>query len=474
MKKKDNLSFYENVQRNFDKAAAHLTYPKGILEQIKECNAVYQMRFPVKIGNKVEVIEAYRVQHSHHRLPTKGGIRFSHHVNQDEVMALAALMTYKCAIVDVPFGGAKGGVKISPRKYSVEALEKITRRYTVELIRKNFIGPSNDVPAPDYGTGEREMAWILDTYATFKNGSEIDAAGCVTGKPVNQNGIQGRTEATGRGVFYGLKELCSDKDMMKELGMEIGIAGKTMVIQGMGNVGSYAGSISQDEGDVKVIAVSEIEGTIHDPNGLDMDKLIKYRKKNGTILGFGNSKTLKVREDWVSVDCDILVPAALESQIHKGNARSVKAKIVAEAANGPVTSEAEDILNKKGVCILPDMYLNAGGVTVSYFEWLKNLSHMRFGRMEKRFNQNTYNRLLNSVEELTGKTVSARDRAMLIKGADEVDLVRSGLEETMINSYQQFIQIYKRRKNITDLRTAAFVCALNKVANDYTTLGVFP
>lgn len=474
MKKKDNLSFYENVQRNFDKAAAHLTYPKGILEQIKECNAVYQMRFPVKIGNKIEVIEAYRVQHSHHRLPTKGGIRFSHHVNQDEVMALAALMTYKCAIVDVPFGGAKGGVKISPRDYSVESLEKITRRYTVELIRKNFIGPSNDVPAPDYGTGEREMAWILDTYTTFKNGSEIDAAGCVTGKPVNQSGIQGRTEATGRGVFYGLKEMCDDKDMMKELGMDIGIAGKTMVIQGMGNVGSYAGLISQNEGDVKVIAVSELEGTIHDPSGLDMDKLIKYRKKNGTIIGFGNSKALKVREDWVGIECDILVPAALESQIHKGNAKQVKAKIVAEAANGPVTSEAEAILFKNGVCILPDMYLNAGGVTVSYFEWLKNLSHMRFGRMEKRFNQNTYNKLLNSVEELTGKSVSPRDRAMLIKGADEVDLVRSGLEETMINSYQQFIQVYKRRKNITDLRTAAFVTALNKVANDYTTLGVFP
>ena len=318
------------------------------------------------------------------------------------------------------------------------------------------------------------MAWILDTYTTFKNGSELDAAGCVTGMPVHQSGIQGRTEATGRGVFYGLKEMCDDKDMMKELGMDLGIAGKTMVIQGMGNVGSYAGLISQNEGDVKVIAVSELEGTIYDPSGLDMDKLIKYRKKNETIIGFGNSKELKVREDWVGIECDILVPAALESQIHKGNAKQVKAKIVAEAANGPVTSEAEVILNKNGVCILPDMYLNAGGVTVSYFEWLKNLSHMRFGRMEKRFNQNTYNKILTSVEELTGKTVSARDRAMLIKGADEVDLVRSGLEETMITSYQQFIQVYKRRKNITDLRTAAFVCALNKVANDYTTLGVFP
>lgn len=474
MKKKSNLSFFENVQKNFDKAASHLSYPKGIIAQIRECNAVYQMRFPVKIGNKIEVIEAYRVQHSHHRLPTKGGIRFSSHVNQDEVMALAALMTYKCAIVDVPFGGAKGGVKISPREYSADALEKITRRYTVELIRKNFIGPSNDVPAPDYGTGEREMAWILDTYTTFKNGGEIDAAGCVTGKPVNQNGIQGRTEATGRGVFYGLRELCDDKAMMKELGLDVGIAGKTMVIQGLGNVGSYAGMISQQEGDVKIIAVSELEGTLYDPNGIDLEKLLKHRKKTGSIAKFGNGKMLKVREDWVGIECDILVPAALESQIHAGNAKQVKAKIVAEAANGPVTSEAEEILLKKGVCILPDMYLNAGGVTVSYFEWLKNLSHMRFGRMEKRFNQNTYNKLVTSVENLTGKTIPARDKAMLIRGADEIDLVRSGLEETMINSYHQFIDIYKRRKTVTDLRSAAFVCALNKVANDYTTLGVFP
>ena len=213
--------FFESVSRNFDKAAALSKHPQGLLDQIKACNAIYQMNFPVKIGNSYQVIEAYRVQHSHHRLPTKGGIRFSHLVDQDEVMALAALMTYKCAIVDVPFGGAKGGVKVSPRAYTVDQLERITRRYTVELIRKNFIGPSMDVPAPDYGTGEREMAWILDTYQTFKSGSEIDATGCVTGKPVNQNGIRGRTEATGRGVFYGLRELCNNKQIMKELHIKL-------------------------------------------------------------------------------------------------------------------------------------------------------------------------------------------------------------------------------------------------------------
>lgn len=468
-------NFYESVQRNFDKAAAISKHPKGLLDQIKTCNAVYQMNFPVKIGKDYQVIEAYRVQHSHHRLPTKGGIRFSHLVNQEEVMALAALMTYKCAIVDVPFGGAKGGVKISPRKYSDEELERITRRYTVELIRKNFIGPSLDVPAPDYGTGEKEMAWILDTYQTFKGG-EIDAAGCVTGKPVNQGGIRGRTEATGRGVFYGLRELCDDVEMMKRLKLQPGIAGKTMVIQGLGNVGSYAGIICQQEGGVVVIGVSEQEGTIvsKDGKGINITKLVEYRKSKGSILGFPGTEALKVREDWVKLECDILLPAALESQITKENARGVKARIIGEAANGPVTADAEAILLKKGCVIVPDMYLNAGGVTVSYFEWLKNLSHHRFGRIEKRFDQNTYTSLINEMEKLTGKTVAARDKMMITRGADEVDLVRSGLEETMINSYQQIALNFYKNKKIEDLRTAAFACALDKVANDYMTLGVFP
>ncbi|MFN8319157.1 MAG: Glu/Leu/Phe/Val dehydrogenase [Saprospiraceae bacterium] len=467
------INFYESVQRNFDKAAAISKHPKGLLDQIKVCNAVYQMNFPVKIGKDFQVIEAYRVQHSHHRLPTKGGIRFSHLVNQEEVMALAALMTYKCAIVDVPFGGAKGGVKISPRQYTPEELERITRRYTVELIRKNFIGPSLDVPAPDYGTGEREMAWILDTYQTFKGG-EIDAAGCVTGKPVNQSGIHGRTEATGRGVYYGLRELCNDAKMMAKVKLETGIAGKTMVIQGLGNVGSYAGKICQQEGGVRVIGVSEQEGTIVSDKDINIEKLVEYRKQKGSIMGFPGTKKLENREDWVKIECDILLPAALESQINKENAKFVKAKIIGEAANGPVTADAEAILLKKGILIMPDMYLNAGGVTVSYFEWLKNLSHRRFGRLEKRFDQNTYSNLLATMEKMTGKSISQRERTFLTRGADEVDLVRSGLEETMINSYDQIMEYFNRYKRIEDLRTAAFSCALDKVANDYLTLGVFP
>jgi len=466
------LTFYENVQNYFDKAAVLTNLPPGLLNQIKVCNAVYQMRFPVKIGNEYQVIEAYRVQHSHHRLPTKGGIRYSTHVNQDEVMALAALMTYKCAIVDVPFGGAKGGVRIDVRKYSTRQLQRITRRYTTELIRKNFIGPGIDVPAPDYGTGQREMAWILDTYQTFKNG-EIDSAACVTGKPVNQNGIRGRTEATGRGVFYGLREICDVEEDMKALGLTKGIAGKTMVIQGFGNVGYYTAKISQEEGDAKIIAVSEFEGAIYSENGIDAEKLAKHRKSTGSILNFPGAKNLATREEALELECDILVPAALESQITAENAPRIKAKIIAEAANGPVTALADQILIKKGIMVIPDMYINAGGVTVSYFEWLKNLSHMRFGRMEKRFNQQTYENMLGIFERLVGKPVGAKERKIL-RGAEEVDLVRSGLEETMITAYHQFREIWKRNKKVEDLRTAAFVSSIKKIGDDYISLGIFP
>lgn len=476
MAAKNKVSFYESVQNFFERAAPHTGLHQGLLEQIKACNAVYQIRFPVQVGKEYKVIEAYRVQHSHHRLPTKGGIRFSTHVNQNEVMALATLMSYKCAIVDVPFGGAKGGVKIDPRNFKEKELEKITRRYTTELVRRNFIGPAIDVPAPDYGTGPREMAWIYDTYRTFKE-DDIDAAGCVTGKPVNLNGIQGRTEATGRGVFYGLREACNNATDMKRLGLDVGIAGKKMVVQGLGNVGSYAATISQDEGDVIIVGVGEAEGAIYNENGIDIHALLKHRADAGTILGFGNGCTEYGPEDrskCLEFDCDILVPAALENQLHSENAGRVKAKIIGEAANGPITSGGEDILLENGVLIVPDLFLNAGGVTVSYFEWLKNLSHMRFGRMEKRFDQNKYNRLIDLVEEKTGKTVGKQERLFIAHGADEVDLVRSGLEETMIGAYQQIREIQSRKKNVKDLRTAAFVSAIQKMGSDYLKMGIFP
>ena len=467
--------FYQSVQRYFDKAAAHTDLDSGLLNQIRECNAVYRINFPVEIGDGVKVVEAYRVQHSHHRTPTKGGIRYSNHVNQEEVMALATLMTYKCAIVDVPFGGAKGGVKISPWEHTPEELERITRRYTYELIKRNFIGSAIDVPAPDYGTGAREMAWIYDTYRTFSHG-EIDAAACVTGKPVNQSGIRGRNEATGRGVFYGIREACCVEADMKKLGLQKGTEGKTMVVQGLGNVGSFTAKIAQEEGGVKIIGVGEVEGFIYDPNGMDIYKLLEYRKENGSIIGYPGARSYgkEERDGVLELECDILVPAALEDQIHKGNAERIKAKIIAEAANGPITADGEEILLKNGIIIIPDVFLNAGGVTVSYFEWLKNLSHMRFGRIDKRFNQRTNSKIIKVVEESTGKSITDREKRVITKGADEIDLVRSGLEETMVVAYQQIREIIDQKEKVNDLRTAAFVSAISKISNDYLSLGIFP
>jgi len=466
-------NFYESVSASISKAAELSDIPKGLLAQIKVTNSIYKMSFPVKVGNSYEVITAYRAQHSHHRLPTKGGIRFSPLVHQDEVMALASLMTFKCALVDVPFGGAKGGIRIDPKKYTEKELERITRRYTAELIRKNFIGPGIDVPAPDMGTGPREMAWILDTYTSMRHG-EIDATACVTGKPVTQYGINGRNEATGRGVYYGLREVLSYEDDMKAIGLTTGMEGKTIALQGLGNVGSFAGAICQNEGGAKIVAVAEYEGSIYNPDGIDINKLLKHRKAKGTIMTFPGVKKLKNNDDALYVDCDILIPAALESVIHKGNAKKIKAKIIGEAANGPVTFEGEKILLKKGILIVPDFYLNAGGVTVSYFEWLKNLSHLRFGRMEKRFDTRAYDKLVDFVLKATGGTISKREREFLTKGADEIDLVRSGLEETMISAYKEIRAIWKRRKTVKDLRTAAFLVSLNKIADDYISMGIFP
>jgi glutamate dehydrogenase (NAD(P)+) len=468
-----HYSFFESVERNFDKAAPFTDIKdKGILDQIKACNSVYSMKFPVKLNDRVEVIEAYRVQHSHHKLPVKGGIRFSMDVNQDEVMALAALMTYKCAIVNVPFGGAKGGIKIDPKKLTPYELEKITRRYTAELVKKNFIGPGIDVPAPDYGTGPREMSWIVDTYASLRPG-EIDAAGCVTGKPVTQGGVRGRTEATGLGVYFGVREMCNDGDMMKKIGMTVGLSDKTVVVQGLGNVGYHAAKYFQEAGS-PIVGIAEFEGAISNPKGLDLEAVVSHRKKTGSILNFPGAKNHKKSSEALELACDILIPAALENVINGENAPKVKAKIIAEAANGPLTPEADAILTKKGAVVVPDMYINAGGVTVSYFEWLKNLSHVRYGRMEKRYSENMNSSILNSIEGLTGKKVSNAERKVLLHGPDEVDLVHSGLEDTMMGSYHEIRDIWMKNKKISDMRTAAFVNSINKVGVSYMELGIFP
>ncbi|HEX8138236.1 MAG TPA: Glu/Leu/Phe/Val dehydrogenase [Pyrinomonadaceae bacterium] len=465
-------SFFDNVSRYFDQAASCTGHPSGLLDQIKVCNSVYSFQFPVRTRRGIEVISGWRAQHSHHKLPVKGGIRYSEDANEDEVKALAALMTYKCAVMDVPFGGAKGAVKINPKDYTVEELEQITRRYTSELIKKNFIGPGVDVPAPDYGTGQREMSWIVDTYTAFHPG-QIDALACVTGKPVSQGGVRGRLEATGRGVFFGLREACGHKDDMKQLGLDAGLDGKRVVVQGLGNVGYHAAQFCQNGGAV-ITGLAEYEGAIYNPRGLDLEAVMKHRKETGSLLNFPGATNLGSREEALELECDILIPAALENQITEGNAPRVQARIVAEAANGPVTAEAEEILLRKGVLVIPDIYLNAGGVTVSYFEWLKNLSHVRFGRMGKRFDQATFENMLRVVEDTTGKKLSDAEIKKIARGADEIDLVNSGLEETMAVAYHQIREMWKADNRITGLRTAAFVSAINKIATSYAELGIFP
>ena len=465
-------SFFGAVEKSFDKAAKFTSIDPGLLEQIKQCNSVYRMHFPVKIGDKIEVIKAYRVQHSHHKTPCKGGIRFATSVNLDEVMALAALMTYKCAIVNVPFGGAKGGISIDPKKYTAYELEKITRRYTHELIKKNFIGPGTDVPAPDYGTGEREMAWILDTYTSMRPG-EIDALGCVTGKPVTQGGVRGRREATGLGVYYGLREVCNMPDVMNKLGLTLGVQGKRVIVQGLGNVGYHAAKFFR-EGGAKVIALAEFEGAIMNADGLNEEEVFQHRKKTGSILNFPGATNFPKSSDALELDCDILIPAALENVIDGKNAPNIKAKIIGEAANGPLTPDADDVFIKKGVLVVPDMYLNAGGVTVSYFEWLKNLSHVRYGRMEKRFTENMNSHILGQIEELTSKKVTPKERDFIMHGADEADLVYSGLEETMIAATREIMEAWKANPSVPDMRTAAYVVAINKVGTSYAELGIFP
>ncbi len=469
-----HIKFFEQVNKNFDKAVDYLPHPPGILEQIRNCNSVYHVTFPLmRDGGKVEVLHAWRAEHSHHKLPTKGGIRYAMNVNEDEVMALAALMTYKCAIVDVPFGGAKGGVRINGRQYSKHELERVTRRFTFELIRKSFIGPGIDVPAPDYGTGAREMSWIVDTYNAMTE-NDVNAFACVTGKPIPQGGVRGRTEATGRGVFFGVREACEFADDMKRVGLEKGLEGKKVVVQGLGNVGYHAAKFIQEGGGI-IVGLAEYEGAIYNPAGMDVEAVVKHRKNSGSILGFPGAKDLKASLEALELPCDILVPAALENQITMDNVDRIQAKIIAEAANGPVTADAGDALQEKGAIILPDMYLNAGGVTVSYFEWLKNLSHVRFGRMTKRFEEDINKKILKTIEDATGKKVSGSLLDRISRGPEEEDLVNSGLEETMINSYNQIREIREEyKKENMPLRTAAFICAINKIANSYQDLGIFP
>ena len=465
-------TFRQNVDLMVNQAIGALDLDSGLAAVIKGCNVVLMVRFPVEIKGKLEVFTGWRAVHSSHRLPAKGGIRYAKDVTQDDVEALAALMTYKCAIVDVPFGGAKGGLKIDPSKYDRDEMQRITRRFTRELSTRGFISPATNVPAPDVGTGQREMAWMADTYKHLYP-DDINCIACVTGKPVHLGGVQGRVEATGRGVQFALREFFRFPKDVAEAKMEGGLKGKRVVVQGLGNVGYHvARFLSEDDG-AKVVAIIERDGAVVNDSGLCVEAVREWMLNHGGVAGFPDAAFVEDGPRVLEMECDILIPAALEGVIHKDNAKRIKAKLIAEAANGPVTFEADRILNERGVVILPDAFLNAGGVVVSYFEWVRNLSHIRFGRMERRLDEMRGRQIVRALEEATGNKMPEWVSRELIHGADELDLVRSGLDDTMRLAYQQIRDARERNHKVTDYRTAAYVISLEKIARSYQDSGIF-
>ena len=470
------MSFRESVDMMFNRAVALMDLPPGLEEKIRVCNATYTVRFGVRLRGKIQTFTGYRSVHSEHMEPVKGGIRFSMGVNQDEVEALAALMTYKCSLVEAPFGGSKGGLCIDPRQYDEHELELITRRFAYELIKRDLINPSQNVPAPDMGTGEREMAWIADQYARM-NTTDINAKACVTGKPLNAGGIAGRVEATGRGVQYALREFFRDELGMQKAGLTGGLEGKRVVVQGLGNVGYHATKFLGEEDGCKIIGIIERDGALVDADGLNVDAVQQWIAKHGGVAGYPDASFIEDGAKVLEEECDILIPAALEGVINITNADRIKAPLIIEAANGPVTAGGDEILRDKGTVIIPDMYANAGGVTVSYFEWVKNLSHIRFGRMQRRQEESRHQLVVDELERLSsdsgiGWELSPNFKDRYLRGADELELVRSGLDDTMRIAYQAMREVWHGRDDVKDLRTAAYLVSIEKVAASYRAKGL--
>lgn len=469
-------SFRESVDLMFNRAVGLMDLSSGLEEKIRVCNATYTVRFGVRLRGEIKTFTGYRSVHSEHMEPVKGGIRFSLGVNQDEVEALAALMTYKCALVEAPFGGSKGGLCVDPRAYDAHEMEAITRRFAYELIKRDLINPSQNVPAPDMGTGEREMAWIADQYARM-NTTDINAKACVTGKPTHAGGIAGRVEATGRGVQYALREFFRDERGMKAAGLRGSLKDKRVIVQGLGNVGYHAAKFLAEEDGALIVGVIERDGAIFDTNGIDVEALRACVAETGGVAQFEAGEYINNGAEVLERACDILIPAALEGVINKSNAERVQAPLIIEAANGPVTAGANDILAAKGCVIIPDMYANAGGVTVSYFEWVKNLSHIRFGRMQRRQEESRHQLIVDELERLSadsgvGWQLSPDFKERYLRGADELELVRSGLDDTMRIAYQAMRDVWHGRGDVPDLRTAAYLVSIDKVAQSYRAKGL--
>jgi glutamate dehydrogenase (NAD(P)+) len=470
-------SFRESVDLMFNRAVRLMDLSPGLEQKIRVCNSTYTVRFGVRLRGKIETFTGYRSVHSEHMEPVKGGIRFALSVNQDEVEALAALMTYKCALVETPFGGSKGGLCVDPRAWDEHELEQITRRFAYELIKRDLIHPAQNVPAPDMGTGEREMAWIADQYARM-NTTDINAKACVTGKPPHAGGIQGRVEATGRGVQYALREFFRHAEDKAKAGLSGTLDGKCVIVQGLGNVGYHAAKFLSEEDGCKVIAIIERDGAVLNDEGIDVEALRQHLNvTRGSVVGFPGGTVVADGASVLEHACDILIPAALEGVIHKGNAAGIKAPLVVEAANGPITFGGDEILRAKGTVIIPDMFANAGGVTVSYFEWVKNLSHIRFGRMQRRAEEARHDLLVQELERLSadkglGWTLSPGFKDKYLRGAGELELVRSGLDDTMRGAYNAMREVWHGRDDVQDLRVAAYIVAISRVAQTYQSKGL--
>ncbi|MCA0906155.1 Glu/Leu/Phe/Val dehydrogenase [Ruegeria marisrubri] len=469
-------SFRQSVDLMFNRAAALMELPPGLEQKIRVCNATYTVRFGVRLRGEIHTFTGYRSVHSEHMEPVKGGIRYATAVNQDEVEALAALMTYKCALVETPFGGSKGGLCIDPRKYEEHELEQITRRFAYELAKRDLINPSQNVPAPDMGTGEREMAWMADQYARM-NTTDINARACVTGKPLNAGGIAGRVEATGRGIQYALREFFRHPEDVKTAGLSGKLEGKRVVVQGLGNVGYHAAKFLSEEDGSRIVGIIEWDGALYNPDGIDVEAVRQWIVKHGGVKDYPDATHSAEGASVLEAECDILIPAALEGVINLSNAERIKAPLIIEAANGPVTAGADEILRKNGTIIIPDMYANAGGVTVSYFEWVKNLSHIRFGRMQRRQEEARHELIVSELERLDrylgdAWSMSPDFKAKYLKGADELELVRSGLDDTMRIAYQSMREVWHSRDDVEDLRTAAYIVAIDRVAKSYRAKGL--
>lgn len=469
-------SFRESVDLMFNHAAAMGDLPPGLEEKIRVCNATYTVRFGVRLRGQIHTFTGYRSVHSEHMEPVKGGIRYAMSVSQDEVEALAALMTYKCALVEAPFGGSKGGLCIDPRDWDEHELEQITRRFAYELIKRDLIHPSQNVPAPDMGTGEREMAWIADQYRRIHT-TDINGNACVTGKPTHAGGIQGRVEATGRGVQYALREFFRHPEDVAKTGLSGNLEGKRVIVQGLGNVGYHAAHFLSTEDGAKIIGIVERDGGLMNPDGLNIEAVHRWIMANGGVQGCPEGTYLGDGAVLLEEACDILIPAAIEGVINLSNVERIKAPLIIEAANGPVTAGADMVLREKGIVIIPDMYANAGGVTVSYFEWVKNLSHIRFGRMQRRQEEARHQLVVEQLENLSeamGRTWSPTPdfKERYLRGADELELVRSGLDDTMRAAYQSMREVWHSRDDVHDLRTAAYLVAIRRVAASYRAKGL--